>query len=270
MWDARTGAALGKPLRHEDGVTSAQFSPDSTRVVTTSGETARVWDARTGAALGEPLRHERVVRRAQFSPDGTRVVTASGDHTAQVWDARTGAALGEPLRHGDIVFSAQFSPDGTRVVTASGDKTARVWDARTGAALGEPLRHGDTVFSAQFSPDGTRVVTASADHTARVWDVMVAPADAQQVAALAEAVGGLTVNGSVGAVVPVSDQLRRLDDFRAKARSTEQISSDPAFEAFFRWFFADPTTRTISPLSAMTQEEYRSRMNEPANVDGKE
>jgi hypothetical protein len=32
------------------------------------------------------------------------------------------------------------------------------------------------------------------------------------------------------------------------------------FKAFFRWFFADPTTRTISALSAMTQVEYRERM----------
>jgi hypothetical protein len=121
------------------------------------------------------------------------------------------------------------------------------------------------VTSAQFSPDGTRVVTASRDETAQVWDVM-APADAENLAAVAEAVGGLTVN-EFGAVVPVSDQLRRLDDLRAKARSTAQISSDPAFEAFFRWFFADPTTRTISPLSAMTQVEYRARMNAGGSSD---
>ena len=159
------------------------------------------------------------------------------------------------------MVSAQFSPDGTRVVTASEDKTARVWDARTGAALGEPLRHEGRVNSAQFSPDGTRVVTASEDQTARVWDVITgAPDDAENLAALAEAVGGLTVN-EFGAVVPVSDQLKRLDTLRAKAGSADQISNDPAFEAFFRWFFADPTTRTISPLSAMTQEEYRIRMN---------
>ena len=123
------------------------------------------------------------------------------------------------------------------------------------------------MISAQFSPDGTRVVTASWDTTARVWDAMApAPADAENLAAVAEAVGGLTVN-EFGAVVPVSDQLRRLDDLRAKVKSTDQISSDPAFEAFFRWFFADPTTRTISPLSAMTQVEYRERMNAGGSSD---
>jgi hypothetical protein len=162
---------LTEPLRHEDGVASAQFSPDGTRVVTASWDTtARVWDAKTGKALTEPLRHEEVVASAQFSPDGTRVVTASEDTTARVWDAKTGKALTEPLRHKAWVLSAQFSPDGTRVVTASKDTTARVWDVKTGKALTEPLRHEEVVASAQFSLDGTRVVTASEDTTARVWD----------------------------------------------------------------------------------------------------
>jgi conflict system STAND superfamily ATPase/WD40 domain-containing protein len=156
-------------LRDEDGLYSAQFSPDGTRVVTASWDkTARVWDARSGKPLTEPLRHEGRVLSAQFSPDGTRVVTASYDGTARVWDAHSGKALTE-LRHEQPVFSAQFSPDGTWVVTAS-YKTARVWDARSGKALTEPLRHEDTVVSAQFSPNGTWVVTASWDKTARVWD----------------------------------------------------------------------------------------------------
>ena len=158
-------------FKHQDGVRSAQFSPDGTRLVTASKDkTARLWDAHTGKALGEPMLHQDDVGSAQFSPDGTRVVTASEDKTARLWDAHTGKALGEPMLHQERVMSAQFSPDGTRVVTASWDKTARLWDAHTGKALGEPMRHQDGVRSAQFSPDGTRVVTASEDKTARLWD----------------------------------------------------------------------------------------------------
>jgi WD40 repeat protein len=158
-------------LWHQDFVTSVQFSPDSTRVVTASeNKTARVWDAHTGKPLTPALEHQGSVNSAQFSPDGTRVVTASLDKTARVWDAHTGKPLTPALEHQGFVISAQFSADGTRVVTASKDKTARVWDAHTGKPLTPALKHQGFVTSAQFSPDGTRVVTASDDNTARVWD----------------------------------------------------------------------------------------------------
>jgi tetratricopeptide (TPR) repeat protein len=71
-------------------VHSASFSPDGTRIVTTSwDETARVWEARTGAELLTLKGHTGFVYSASFSPDGTRIVTASFDLTARVWDARS-------------------------------------------------------------------------------------------------------------------------------------------------------------------------------------
>ena len=171
VWDARTGLPLTEPLRHEDSVISARFSPDGLRVLTASlDKSARIWDARSGLPLGEPMRHENSVLDAEFSADGLRVVTASEDRTARVWDAFTGLALSEPLQHEDLVLSAQFSPDGSKVVTACADKTARVWGVRTGIPLTETLRHEQGLYSAEFSPDGLKVVTASADKTARVWD----------------------------------------------------------------------------------------------------
>jgi dipeptidyl aminopeptidase/acylaminoacyl peptidase len=75
-------------MKHENIVSSAQFSPDGQRVVTASEDkTARLWDAASGNAIGEPMKHESGVWSAQFSRDGQRVVTASFDKTARLWDA---------------------------------------------------------------------------------------------------------------------------------------------------------------------------------------
>ena len=153
---------------HTDGVLTAAFSPDGSRVVTASKDrTARLWDAKTGAALATLSGHTGALISAAFSPDGSRIVTASGDNTARLWDAKTGAALATLSGHTDGVRIAAFSPDGRRVVTASSDKTARLWDAQTGTVLATLSAHTNSllgaVISAVFNPDGSRIVTASWD-----------------------------------------------------------------------------------------------------------
>jgi WD40 repeat protein len=46
VWDAATGKQMGVLLGHDEPVNSAAFSPDGSRIVTTSFDnTARIWDA---------------------------------------------------------------------------------------------------------------------------------------------------------------------------------------------------------------------------------
>jgi WD40 repeat protein len=135
LWDVKSGKQLAELKDHTSRVTSAAFSPDGTRVVTTSANTARLWDAKDGKQLTELKGHTGEVTSAAFSPDGTRVVTTSVDNTARLWDAKSGKPVAELKGHEDQVNSATFSPDGTRLVTVSDDKTARLWDALSTQAL---------------------------------------------------------------------------------------------------------------------------------------
>jgi WD40 repeat protein len=44
LWDATSGKPVGEPIKHENFVISAQFSPDGQRVVTASlDQNARLW-----------------------------------------------------------------------------------------------------------------------------------------------------------------------------------------------------------------------------------
>jgi hypothetical protein len=89
VWNAQTGKPLIEPLHHENGVNSAQFSPDGTRVVTASRDnTARVWDARSLKALTEPMHHDDIVTSAQFSP-GTFVNTIRGPGSVTIDQGQT-------------------------------------------------------------------------------------------------------------------------------------------------------------------------------------
>jgi WD40 repeat protein len=160
---------------HDDGLTSAAFSPDGSRIVTASmDKTARIWDAATATEIAVLRGHDDWVSSAAFSPEGSRIVTASLDKTARIWDAATATEIAVLRGHDGNVNSAAFSPEGSRIVTASGDGTARIWDAATATEIAILRGHDDSVSSAAFSPDGSRIVTASADKTARIWDATTA------------------------------------------------------------------------------------------------
>jgi WD40 repeat protein len=174
LWDAKTGEQL-TVLKPPDYVTitSAQFSPNGSRLVTTGytnarrgdpDDSARLWDAKTGEQLAV-LKSVGGVYLARFSPDGSRIVTA-GDGTC-IWDAKTGEKL--QARDEFATLGLQFSPDGSMVSTIVWDDTVNLWDAKSGKLLVN-LKHKG-VNSAQFSPDGSQVVTAGYDDdVARLWD----------------------------------------------------------------------------------------------------
>ena len=193
---------------------------------------------------------------ASFSPDGTWVVTASVGTTAQIWDARSGARIGPPLQHKARVWAAALSPDGTLVVTASEDKTAQVWDARTGAPVGHALQHSGPVRTASFSPDGTRVVTASDDGTARVWDINVEPkfsSDRELLADAADALSGYLLDER-RALLPLRDWADHVQTLRLQVAETPP--GGHTVRSFLRWLLDDPWTRTISPYSAVSVDEF--------------
>ena len=172
LWDAATGAPMGKPMLDEDDAIDAAFSPDGALIATAGNDNAVcIWDAHTTARLTGPLRHDRSVRAVVFSPDSRTLASASWDGTARLWDARTGAPRGRPMPHGDRVLDVAFSPDGHRLATASRDKTARLWDAATGLPLSEPFRHGGEVRRVRFEPSGARLLTVSDEDAAHLWDI---------------------------------------------------------------------------------------------------
>jgi WD40 repeat protein len=231
IWDASTGKPIGKPLRgHTLTINTAAFSPDGTRIVTTSADnTARIWDASTGEPVGKPLTgHLGPVFCGVFSPDGRRIVTGSYDRTARLWDAATGEPVGEPLKgHEQPVTSAAFSPDGLLIFTGSYDGAVRRWEAKSGRPIGGPATiHADAIWSVAFSPDGKLVVTASSDKKVRIWDAKTGER-------IGETLGGHNESASSAAFSPdgryvvtaSSDKTARIFDVGSRAVAGEPLLS---------------------------------------------
>jgi len=108
-WDAATGKHLATLQGHQAPISSAAFSRDGQRMVTTA---------------------ENCDSYASYTRRSTD--STSRDRTAHVWDAATGKPLQVLRGHLRSVHSASFSNDGRWLVTTSEDRTARLWDLSTG------------------------------------------------------------------------------------------------------------------------------------------
>ncbi|MCL2710429.1 MAG: serine/threonine protein kinase [Planctomycetaceae bacterium] len=155
---------------HADAIDRLSFSPDGTKIVTTSFDsTARIWDAESGTLL-QTLEHSDRVYSANFSPDGTRIVTSGRDPTIRIWDAESGEELQSLSQHQDTGGFTIFSPDGERIVTVGGDRIIRIWGVESETIVRTLDGHDGTCY-AVFSPDGQRIVSSGGDWTARIWDI---------------------------------------------------------------------------------------------------
>lgn len=173
IWDL-SGICRGSAiLPHDDRVTSAKFSPDSQRVVTTSQDEAgkaTIWSRTTGEQISQ-VEHGSAALVSAFSPDGRTVVSADENGRLLVRNAFGVAENPEPLPDSGKVHKIQFStaePDVFATANETGD--IRLW--RLGDDV--PFRlfqHEAMVRSVQFHPDGKFLASCSNDRTARIWNL---------------------------------------------------------------------------------------------------
>ena len=146
VWDAETGEAVTKPMKHEGPVLRAAFSPDGKRLITGSVDrTAGIWDAETGGLIHR-LDHGAPVWFVAFSPWGGRVTTIDAEDHTRVWDAKTGAAVTERTKVGSI---KAVSRTGRYVLTESEGEKVELWDvdkATVSATLGRKIRISRAAF----------------------------------------------------------------------------------------------------------------------------
>jgi len=161
--------ALQEYTGHTGAVTSAAWSPDGTRIATSSTDnTVHLWDASTGEELRVINLPEGITGNiydyglaVKWSPDGEHLLTVSGDrfllgsqdHDLMLWEVPPpgeGEADTTPVLTIEIANEAE-PEEGEGAVTTFGVHYA------TGAA-------------ADFAPQSGRLATVGGDDTAIVWD----------------------------------------------------------------------------------------------------
>jgi len=195
--------ALQQYTDHTSAVTSVDWSPDGTKIASSSTDnTVRVWNPDTGETLlvidlpkgitGNVFDWALTVK---WMPDNQHLVILTGDryklgsqdYDLILWDTSTGQQIKaiEILNHaepeegeGNITGVTYYTtgaaldvaPKSGRLAMIGGDNTAIVWDAALKIQQLILTGHENDVNGIDWSPNETQLVTASEDGTARIWD----------------------------------------------------------------------------------------------------
>jgi WD40 repeat protein/tetratricopeptide (TPR) repeat protein len=168
--DAGTGEPRGPPIKSEEDLLAAKFSPDS-RWIAGSGSTAlRLWDVESGAPGSAPMLQRDVVVDFAFSSDSRRIVATCADGTARVWDVSTGAALSPLFPHNRYANpGARFTPDGQFLVTVTPGGLLRLWDWAVSGESSVPEESGAAPRLLALGAQGSIGLYAVDANSARAW-----------------------------------------------------------------------------------------------------
>jgi WD40 repeat protein len=168
---------------HTTDATSAVFSPDEKRAVSSSGfGTAAgeiiVWDLEDGREIQRF--GKRSVIRIALSPDGRYIAAAyfdredfnRGDSNKAIaeygdcaflalWDVETGKEIRCFKGHSKWVWGITFSADGKFLFSASDDSTLIQWDTATGQIVRQFKGHQYTAIHLALSPDEHTLLSGS-------------------------------------------------------------------------------------------------------------
>ncbi|MBZ0285580.1 MAG: hypothetical protein K8L97_32920 [Anaerolineae bacterium] len=174
--DGETFAVLNELAGHSCNVVSVAWSPDSTQLITGSGDgTIRLWDAESGDILLEtPVTTFGGKISLSWHPDGTQFTAIdSATHTLELYDAIEGQRVEFlPASLDPYIASAVWSPNESKLVASMGGGDLIVWDGVEGAEITRIENpHSSTLSGAIWSPDGQLIATSGRDLTINIWDV---------------------------------------------------------------------------------------------------
>lgn len=161
---------------HTDEVTGVAFSPDGSRVATSSyDKTVIIWDPKQERKVQTLAGLSSQVLSVVFSPDGTLLASSARDAKTNVciWNWNEGRQIRTLTGHPDRVYALAFSPDGKLIAsggTSKADTSVRIWDLAAGVERHRLEGHEGGVSSLAFSPDGRQLASGSYDKTVKLWD----------------------------------------------------------------------------------------------------
>ncbi len=170
IFERATGRMLHSLLGHGSWIIDLAWTPDSSRIVSVSEDTAAmVWNPRTRELLHTLRGHTQRLRAVAVSPDGTKAATSGDDPRILIWNLATGELLrtlhGHNLRCKALAWGAHGI-----LASAGSDDSIKLWNPIEGRELGTLRGLSSEIWTLRFAPE--RFLAAGGkDGIARLFDI---------------------------------------------------------------------------------------------------
>ena len=137
LWDATTGALLGRPVLDDKGIKDPVVSRDGLLLLTRSiGSTVKTWSLKQGTVV-HLFDHTNSIKSVRFNKTGTSIVAFEHDHSSWVWDISFDKSI--PLEERVLEFEVR-SATTMNSVGAVQPLSREIWEAKMLAL--EQMRRG--------------------------------------------------------------------------------------------------------------------------------
>jgi WD40 repeat protein len=182
VWNTTTWLKEAVMKGHQDGVLDVRFSPNGTRVASSSDDkTIRIWVAGTWEEEKVLRGHTLGVLDVAWSPDGKGLLSGSRDYKVRAWDYDTGEST-DRYTEANCVRSVDHHPNGKIFANSGVDEVQlKIRDVKTGSVLKsftDGAASKSDIMSSRWSPDGYYLASgAGKEHALRVYSFGKAPSN---------------------------------------------------------------------------------------------
>ena len=157
---------------HDGDVFGVAFSPDGTKVASTSNDQSIiVWNLADNAKVAQLKGHVGQVYGVAFHPGGQLLASCGADKSVILWnladqkEVRRFAGSAEPL------YQVTFTPDGKQLVAVGVDRKIHIWDVDTGSEVKTLEGQPDEIYGLSIRKDGKHLATSGYGGNVMVWNI---------------------------------------------------------------------------------------------------
>ena len=163
VWSLSTGQRLLDPLKHDDWVVGAKFSPDGRLIATATWKrnSVRVYDSQNGHLLVDvPIQVNSALNQSlAWAIDGKQLFALSHDGNIHCLDPSRGTTLSKwPIHSSKNVTCIALESTST-LIAASADSSVSFWNTTTRKQVGSVIEHKHGIWSMATSDTDDLVVS---------------------------------------------------------------------------------------------------------------